>query len=167
MPQVGGDRPDATATVGDAGAAGLSEHVGAKPRELSLFDDLSPRQIVPILTDRDTYYASESAFYRILRKRGLLHHRARSRPPTSRPRALTATGPDQVYSWDITYLRSRVRGVYFYLYRSSISGVAASSAGPSTTSNRVNSLRTLSKEFVQTIQGVIISSGCIRTTAPR
>ena len=45
-----------------------------------------------------------------------LHHRAHSRPPTSRPRALTATGPDQVYSWDITYLRSRVRGVYFYLY---------------------------------------------------
>ena len=80
------------------------------------FNDLSPRQIVPTLTDRDTYYASESAFYRILRKRGLVHHRARSRPPTSRPRALTATGPDQVYSWDITYLRSRVRGVYFYLY---------------------------------------------------
>lgn len=80
------------------------------------FHDVSPRQIVPTLTDRDTYYASESAFYRILHKGGLLHHRARSRPPTSRPRALTATGPDQVYSWDITYLRSRVRGVYFYLY---------------------------------------------------
>ena len=77
------------------------------------FHDVSPRQIVPTLTDRETYYASESAFYRILRKGGLLHHRARSRPPTSRPRALTATGPDQVYSWDITYLRSRVRGVYF------------------------------------------------------
>jgi transposase len=80
------------------------------------FHDVSPRQIVPILTDRDAYLASESAFYRILGKHGLLHHRARSRPPTRRPRALTATGPDQVYSWDITYLRSRVRGVYYYLY---------------------------------------------------
>ena len=80
------------------------------------FHDVSPRQIVPTLADRGTYHASESAFYRILRKLGLLHHRAHSRPPTSRPRALTATGPDQVYSWDITYLRSRVRGVYYYLY---------------------------------------------------
>jgi putative transposase len=80
------------------------------------FHDVSPRQIVPTLADRNLYYASESAFYRLLRKHGLLHHRARSRPPTTRPRALTATGPDQVYSWDITYLRSRVRGVYFYLY---------------------------------------------------
>lgn len=80
------------------------------------FHDLSPRQIVPTLTDRELYIASESAFYRVLRKYGLQHHRARSRPPTRRPKALTATGPNQVYSWDITYLRSRVRGVYFYLY---------------------------------------------------
>lgn len=80
------------------------------------FHDVSPRQIVPTLADRNLYYASESAFYRLLRKHGLLHHRARSRPPMARPRALTATGPDQVYSWDITYLRSRIRGVYFYLY---------------------------------------------------
>jgi hypothetical protein len=77
---------------------------------------MSPRQIVPTLTDRDMYLASESAFYRVMRKYGLQHHQARSRPPTSRPKALTATGPNQVYSWDITYLLSRVRGVYFYLY---------------------------------------------------
>ncbi len=80
------------------------------------FVDQSPRQIVPHLADRDKYFASESHFYRLLRKHGLQHHRARSRPPTKRPRALTATGPDQLYSWDITYLRSPVRGVYFYLY---------------------------------------------------
>ena len=80
------------------------------------FHDVSPRQIVPTLADRGTYYASESAFYRLLRKHGLQHHRARTRPPQSRPRALTATGPDQVYSWDITYLRSRIRGIYYYLY---------------------------------------------------
>lgn len=80
------------------------------------FHDKSPRQIVPTLTDRNMYIASESAFYRVMRKYGLQHHRARSRPPTSRPKALTATGPNQVYSWDITYLRTRVRGVYFYLY---------------------------------------------------
>jgi putative transposase len=80
------------------------------------FHDVSPRQFVPTLADREEYYASESAFYRLLRRHGLLHHRARSRPPKHRPRALTATGPNQVYTWDITYLRSRVRGVYYYLY---------------------------------------------------
>lgn len=92
---------------------GKSQRAVANSKE---FHDVSPRQFVPTLADRNLYYASESAFYRLLRKHGLLHHRARSRPPTTRPRALTATGPDQVYSWDITYLRSRVRGVYFYLY---------------------------------------------------
>ena len=34
----------------------------------------------------------------------------------SKPRALVATGPDQVYCWDISYLPTEVRGMYFYLY---------------------------------------------------
>jgi putative transposase len=80
------------------------------------FRDQSPRQIVPSLADRGVYIASESHLYLLLKKRGLQAHRARSRPPRSRPRALTATGSDQVYSWDITYLKGPVRGVYFYLY---------------------------------------------------
>ena len=80
------------------------------------FRDQSPRQIIPRLADRGVYIASESHLYLLLRRRGLQVHRARSRPPRGRPRSLTATGPNQVYSWDITYLRSVVRGVYFYLY---------------------------------------------------
>jgi transposase InsO family protein len=27
-----------------------------------------------------------------------------------------ATGPDQIYCWDISYLPTEVRGIYFYLY---------------------------------------------------
>ena len=34
----------------------------------------------------------------------------------SKPRALVATGPDQIYCWDISYLPTEVRGIYFYLY---------------------------------------------------
>ena len=34
----------------------------------------------------------------------------------SRPRALVATGPDQIYCWDISYLPTEVRCIYFYLY---------------------------------------------------
>src|SRR3546814_17245921 len=32
------------------------------------------------------------------------------------PRALQARGPNQLFSWDITYLPTRIKGIYFYLY---------------------------------------------------
>ncbi len=80
--------------------------------------DLSPKQIVPRLADRGVYLASESTVYRVLRQEGQLQHRAAWRPPTgsSRPKEYVATGPNQVWSWDITYLLSPVRGVFLYLY---------------------------------------------------
>ena len=79
--------------------------------------DLSPKQIVPKLADDGIYIASESTVYRVLREEGQLAHRERSRPPVNnRPTALAATGPEQVWSWDITYLPSPVRGSFFYLY---------------------------------------------------
>jgi transposase InsO family protein len=34
----------------------------------------------------------------------------------TKPRALCATAPNQLYSWDITYLPSLIRGQFFYLY---------------------------------------------------
>ncbi len=81
------------------------------------YRDLSPNQIVPRLADEGTYVVSESTMYRILREAALLAHRERSRPAVSwRPREHVATGPCQVFSWDITYLRSPVRGCFFYLY---------------------------------------------------
>ncbi len=82
----------------------------------SEFCELSPKQIVPTLADRGEYVASESSFYRTMAKHNLQHHRVPTRPPAPRPKALTMTGPDQVYSWDISYLRSPVTGVFFYLY---------------------------------------------------
>lgn len=82
------------------------------------FRDLPPSQIVPRLADRGRYVASESTFYRELHGADLLHHRECSRAPMKRhrPRELRATGPNQVWSWDITYLRGPTRGAYFYLY---------------------------------------------------
>lgn len=80
------------------------------------FRDQSPKQIVPTLADQDTYVASESTFYRVLREEKMMKHRASSQPPRNRPRALTASGPNQVYSWDITYLPGPIRGAFFYLY---------------------------------------------------
>ena len=82
------------------------------------FGSLPPSQIVPRLADRGQYIASEVTFYRVLRAENQLKHRGAERPAQrrSKPRALTATAPGELFSWDITYLPTQVRGVYFYLY---------------------------------------------------
>lgn len=81
------------------------------------FMDKSPSQIVPILADREQYVASESSFYRILKAEGMNTHRGKAKAPTrKKPDELIATAPNQVYSWDITYLKTNVAGVFLYLY---------------------------------------------------
>jgi len=83
------------------------------------FKQLTPHQIVPRLAERGEYLASESTFYRILKAENLLAHRHASRASrqvVSKPKALVATGPNQLYSWDITYLATAVKGQFFYLY---------------------------------------------------
>lgn len=81
------------------------------------FRSQSPKQIVPTLADRGVYLASESSFYRILRSENMMHHRGRTNPPVhEKPTPYVATEANQVWSWDITYLASNVKGVFFYLY---------------------------------------------------
>jgi putative transposase len=78
---------------------------------------LPPCKIVPQLADTGQYIASESTFYRILREEKQLTHRQLSRPAKhSKPEAYIATSANQVWTWDITYLPSQTRGLYFYLY---------------------------------------------------
>jgi len=81
------------------------------------FAHLPPSQIVPALADEGSYLASESSFYRVLRAKDQLTRRGRVKAPShSRPQALEATAPNQLWSWDITYLATTVRGLFFYLY---------------------------------------------------
>jgi len=82
------------------------------------YKDMNPNEIVPILAEEGIYYASESTFYRVLRDKSLLKHRSECRPanPVNKPDELKATEPDQVWSWDITYLKTRIKGIYYYLY---------------------------------------------------
>lgn len=82
------------------------------------FAHLAPSQIVPRLADQGQYIASESSFYRVLKAASQLQHRGPQRPrqKRSKPRALSASAPNQLYSWDITYLPTLVTGIYFYLY---------------------------------------------------
>jgi transposase InsO family protein len=81
------------------------------------FANLPPGQIVPQLADQGLYIASESTFYRLLKAEGLLTHRSKSQPRKHvKPPALMAMSPNQIWSWDITYLRTSIKGLYYYLY---------------------------------------------------
>jgi putative transposase len=115
--------------IGEDGRAGPKTSPGNKltPKErakiletvnLPGHRDLSPKQLVPKLADEGIYLASESTLYRILREADQQKNRERSRSPRKRhrPKEFVATGPNQVWSWDITYMKSQVRGSFFYLY---------------------------------------------------
>jgi len=81
------------------------------------YQHLPPSKIVPLLADEGCYLASESTFYRILREEKQLTHRLTSRAAKhKRPDAFEAHAANQVWSWDISYLPTQVRGLYFYLY---------------------------------------------------
>lgn len=77
----------------------------------------SPAQIVPSLADEGIYLASESSFYRVLREHRMLTHRGKARARNHhRPIEIIAEGPNEAWSWDTTYLKSAVKGMFFYLY---------------------------------------------------
>jgi len=82
------------------------------------FRSLPPSQIVPALADEGRYLASESSFYRVLREADQVHRRGRASTPreVARPRGYKAVAPNQVWSWDITYLAASVVGMFFRLY---------------------------------------------------
>ena len=82
-----------------------------------LYRDLPPSQIVPRLADEGVYIASESTIYRVLRQEKQLAHRGQAKPRKhKKPDSHIATSPNQLWSWDITFLPSQVRGLYYYLY---------------------------------------------------
>jgi putative transposase len=81
------------------------------------FIDSAPAQVVATLMDEGEYLASERTMYRILASQGEVRERRRQRthPKHARPELL-ATGPNQVWSWDITKLLGPVKWSYYYLY---------------------------------------------------
>jgi putative transposase len=81
------------------------------------FADKSPAQAWAVLLDEGRYYCSIRTMYRILASRDEVRERRAqaAHPPRVRPE-LVADSPDQVWTWDITKLKSEWRGVYFDLY---------------------------------------------------
>lgn len=78
---------------------------------------MTPHQIVPKLADEGLFLASESTFYRVLKAARQTTHRGRSKAPQRRaPTTHCATGPNQLWCWDITWMPSTVKGRYYYWY---------------------------------------------------
>lgn len=81
------------------------------------YKDMPPSQIVPKLADNEIYIASEATFYRELKKEKMLTHRSDSKPhKRHKPNEYIATASGQVWSWDVTYLKTHIKGMFFYLY---------------------------------------------------
>ena len=77
-----------------------------------------PGYIVPTLADDGLYIGSESSFYRVLNESGQLAQRAptKLRVNNSKPKEKIATKPNQLWTWDISYLATLTRGQHYYLY---------------------------------------------------
>ena len=81
------------------------------------FIDAAPQQIYATLLDEQRYLCSVRTMYRILAAEDEVRERRNQcrRPAYTKPELL-ATGPNEVWSWDITKLKGPVKWSYFYLY---------------------------------------------------
>jgi putative transposase len=81
------------------------------------FVDASPRQVYAQLLQEGVYHCSYRTMYRLLHEhQAVCERRVLRRHPAYTKPELKATGPNQVWTWDITYLKTPVRGRFYYLY---------------------------------------------------
>jgi len=81
------------------------------------FQDLAPREVYATLLDEGEYLCHWRTMYRILDEHAEVRERRNQlRHPQHAKPELLATGPNQVWSWDITKLLGPVKWTYFYLY---------------------------------------------------
>ena len=81
------------------------------------FVDSAPAEVVATLLDEGTYLASERTLYRILAAEGeTRERRAQLRHPAYAAPELLATGPNELWSWDITDLRGPAKWTSYKLY---------------------------------------------------
>lgn len=81
------------------------------------FQDQSPREIYATLLDDGVYLCHWRTMYRVLDEHDEVRERRNQlRHPVYVKPELLATGPNQLWSWDITKLRGPVRWTYCYLY---------------------------------------------------
>ena len=80
------------------------------------FAGTAPAEVWATLLDEGTYLGPLSAFCRLLRQAGeTRERRAQATHPAAVKPELIATGPNRVWSWDITKLHGPVKWTYYYL----------------------------------------------------
>jgi putative transposase len=98
----------------------LSENEKAAVRDVlnsEPFQDRAPREVYATLLDQGCYLCSWRTMYRILDEHAEVQERRNQlRHPVYAKPELLATGPNQLWSWDITKLRGPARWTYYYLY---------------------------------------------------
>jgi putative transposase len=81
------------------------------------FVDQPPMEVFAKLLSRGVYLASIRTFYRVLAELGESKERRNQRLPRAHVKpSLTATAPNQVWTWDITKLATMQRGVFLHTY---------------------------------------------------
>ncbi len=81
------------------------------------FTDQPPTEVYATLLERGVYLASIRSMYRILAEAGETGERRNQRPPHKYAKpSLTATAPNQVWTWDITKLATTRKGVFLMAY---------------------------------------------------
>jgi len=81
------------------------------------FVDQPPPEVYATLLSEGVYLASIRTMYRVLAQLGESAERRAQRAPVQHVKpSLTATAPNQVWSWDITKLRGPMPGVFYFLY---------------------------------------------------
>ena len=81
------------------------------------FADLPPAEVYATLLDEGKYLCSLRTMYRILTEQAEVRERRRQlQHPRYQAPELLATGPNQLWSWDITKLKGPAKWIYFYLY---------------------------------------------------
>ncbi len=81
------------------------------------FADKAPPQVYSTLLDEGEYLCSVSTMYRLLRSQGEVRERRNqlTHPSYTKPELL-ASGPNELWSWDITKLYGPQKWTYYYLY---------------------------------------------------
>ena len=81
------------------------------------FVDMAPAAVYATLLDEAAYLCSTRTMYRILdEQKEVRERRNQLRHPRYAKPQLVASGPNQVWTWDITKLLGPAKYVYFYLY---------------------------------------------------
>ena len=73
---------------------------------------------MPDLADKGQYVASVATFYRVLHDFNQANRRGKAESPrkVTKPKAFMARKPNMLWSWDITFLQTCIRGEFLKLY---------------------------------------------------